>query len=82
MDRKLGQDTYFLAYPFGRYDQQSIQIAREAGYKIAMSVKRGGNAFFSNPLTLRRDQILEKDLKTFISRLKIFNHVSLKREKP
>jgi peptidoglycan/xylan/chitin deacetylase (PgdA/CDA1 family) len=82
MDRKLGQDTYFLAYPFGRYDQQSIQMAREAGYKMAMSVKRGGNAFFSNPLTLRRDQILEKDMQSFISRLKTFNHVSLKREKP
>lgn len=80
MDQKLGQDTYFLAYPFGRYDQQSIQIARDAGYKMAMSVKRGGNAFFANPLTLRRDQILEKDLQSFISRLKIFNHVSLKRE--
>jgi peptidoglycan/xylan/chitin deacetylase (PgdA/CDA1 family) len=81
IDKKLGQDTYFLAYPFGRYDQQSIQIAREAGYKIAMSVNRGGNAFFENPLTLHRDQVLEKDLQSFISRLKTFNHVSLKREK-
>jgi len=80
MDQKLGQDTYFLAYPFGRYDQQSIQIARDAGYKMAMSVKRGGNAFFANPLTLRRDQILEKDLESFISRLKTFNHVPLKGE--
>lgn len=78
MDQKLGQDTYFLAYPFGRYDQQSIQMARDAGYKMAMSVKRGGNAFFANPLTLRRDQILEKDLESFISRLKTFNHVFLK----
>ena len=80
LDQKLGQDTYFLAYPFGRYDQQSIQMAREAGYKMAMSVKRGGNAFFANPLTLRRDQILKKDLQSFISRLKTFNHVTLKGE--
>ena len=80
IDKKLRQDTYFLAYPFGYYDQQSIQIAREAGYKLAMSVKRGGNAFFANPLTLRRDQILKKDMKSFISRLKTFNNLSLKRE--
>jgi peptidoglycan/xylan/chitin deacetylase (PgdA/CDA1 family) len=80
LDQKLGQDTYFLAYPFGRYDQQSIQMAREAGYKMAMSVKRGGNAFFANPLTLRRDQILKKDLQSFISRLKTFSHVTLKGE--
>jgi len=78
IDQKLNQDTYFLAYPFGYYDQRSAQIAREAGYKIAMSVKRGGNPFFANPLTLRRDQILQKDMQTFISRLKTFNPLSLK----
>ena len=78
IDKKLGQDTYFLAYPFGYYDQRSIQIARDAGYQMAMSVKRGGNAFFANPLTLRRDQILERDMQTFISRLKTFNNLSLK----
>jgi peptidoglycan/xylan/chitin deacetylase (PgdA/CDA1 family) len=82
IDKKLSQDTYFLAYPFGYYDQQSIQIARDAGYKIAMSVKRGGNAFFANPLTLRRDQILERDMQSFISRLKTFNYLSLKARKP
>jgi peptidoglycan/xylan/chitin deacetylase (PgdA/CDA1 family) len=78
IDQKLSQDTYFLAYPFGFYDQRSIQAARHAGYKIAMSVKRGGNPFFANPLTLRRDQILEKDMQTFISRLKTFNPLTLK----
>ena len=78
IDRKLGQDTYFLAYPFGYYDQRSIQMAKEAGYKLAMSVKRGGNPFYANPFTLRRDQILEKDLQSFVSRLKTFNHLLLK----
>jgi peptidoglycan/xylan/chitin deacetylase (PgdA/CDA1 family) len=78
IDKKLGQNTYFLAYPFGFYDQRSILIAQQAGYKIAMSVKRGGNPFFANPLTLRRDQILEKDMQTFISRLKTFKPLVLK----
>jgi peptidoglycan/xylan/chitin deacetylase (PgdA/CDA1 family) len=78
IDKKLGQDTYFLAYPFGYYDQRSIQMAKEAGYKLAMSVKRGGNPFFANPLTLKRDQILEKDMQSFISRLKTFNPLLLK----
>jgi len=78
IDRKLGQDTYLLAYPFGYYDQRSISLAREAGYKIAMSVKRGGNPFFASPLTLKRDQILRRDMQTFLSRLKTFYHLSLK----
>ena len=78
IDQKLGQDTYIIAYPFGYYDQISIQMAKNAGYKMAMSVKRGGNPFFANPMALRRDQILERDMQTFISRLKTFNHISLK----
>lgn len=78
IDRKLKQDTFIFAYPYGRYDQMTSQIVREAGYKVAMSVRRGGNPFFANPLSLRRDQILKKDLGTFISRLIIFNKLSLK----
>ncbi|UCF83405.1 MAG: polysaccharide deacetylase family protein [Desulfobacteraceae bacterium] len=78
IDQKLRQNTCFLAYPFGYYDQRSVKIAREAGYKMAVSVKRGGNPFFANPLSLRRDQILERDKKIFISRLKTFNFMSLR----
>ena len=78
IDKKLGQDTCVLAYPYGYYDQRSINVARQAGYKIAMSVRRGGNAFFGNPLSLRRDQILEGDIEAFLSRLKTFHNLSLK----
>ena len=78
LDRKLAQDTDVFAYPFGYYDQRSINIARRAGYRMAMSVRRGGNPFFSNPLSLRRDQVLKRDMKTFVSRLRTFNHLSLK----
>jgi peptidoglycan/xylan/chitin deacetylase (PgdA/CDA1 family) len=78
IDQKLNQETYFLAYPYGYYDQRSIQMAKQAGYKIGVSVKRGANPFYANPLALRRDQILENDLQIFISRLKTFNPLILK----
>jgi len=78
IDKKLMQDTYIFAYPYGHYDQRSINVARQAGYKIAMSIRRGGNPFFVNPLCLRRDQILEGDMQTFLFRLKTFNNLSLK----
>jgi hypothetical protein len=42
-----------------------------------MSVKRGGNPFFANAFTLKRDQILERDMATFIKRLKTFNPIRL-----
>jgi len=78
LDKKLDQDTISLAYPYGKYDQSSIKTARKAGYKIAMSVQRGGNPFFADPLYLRRDQILQKDMQAFISRLKTFKPMPLK----
>jgi peptidoglycan/xylan/chitin deacetylase (PgdA/CDA1 family) len=78
IDNKLRQNTYILAYPYGKYDEQSVKAARSAGYQIAMSVKRGGNPFFAHPLYLRRDQILKKDMPAFISRLKIFKPMTLK----
>lgn len=77
IDKKLSQDTDILAYPYGRYDQRAIEYTRQAGYTIAMSVKRGGNPFFADPLTLRRDQILKREMQRFISRLKTFYHLQL-----
>ncbi|MGE5258311.1 MAG: hypothetical protein ACM3KE_16675, partial [Hyphomicrobiales bacterium] len=66
-----------LAYPYGNYDQNVVAVSKQAGYKLAMSVKRGGNPFFGNALTLKRDQILERDMPTFSKRLKIFTSLSL-----
>jgi len=77
LDRKLGQDTWLLAYPYGNYDPKVVASSQRAGYKLAMSVKRGGNPFFANPFTLKRDQILERDLPTFVKRLKTFNPLPL-----
>lgn len=73
IDKKLGQDTIIFAYPFGRYDQRVIDYSINAGYKMAVTVERGGNAFFSDPMILKRDQILSEDMQIFHSRLNILN---------
>lgn len=78
IDGKLGQDTLFISFPYGRYNRDVLRLAKKTGYKLAASVKRGGNPFFSDPYTLHRDQILKRDLSSFIARLKTFNRVSLK----
>lgn len=78
IDKKLRQDTYFFAYPFGRANQDAVLMARKAGYRLAVTVNRGGNPFFSNPYLLRRDQILKKDMATFQKRLKTFEFISLR----
>ncbi|MEJ2038702.1 MAG: polysaccharide deacetylase family protein [Desulfosarcinaceae bacterium] len=78
IDRELDQNTIFFAYPFGRSNEMSARIVRQAGYKLAVTVKRGGNAFFAHPYLLRRDQVLKRDLNTFKSRLMNFYPINLR----
>jgi peptidoglycan/xylan/chitin deacetylase (PgdA/CDA1 family) len=78
IDTKLGQDTIFLAFPYGRYNKQVLNSSKRFGYKAAVSVKRGSNPFFIDPLTLKRCQILSTDMKYFISMLKTFNKLQIK----
>lgn len=78
IDRELAQDTISLAFPYGRYNERVVATCHKVGYKIAVSVRRGSNPFFFNPLFLKRDQILARDMRTFISRLNTFHKLSLK----
>jgi peptidoglycan/xylan/chitin deacetylase (PgdA/CDA1 family) len=78
INRKLGQKTRYLSLPYGNYNDKVLRLCEQVGYKMALSVQRGGNPFFADPLFLRRDQVLERDMKNFISRLKTFRKLSLK----
>jgi len=78
IDHKLDQDTLIFSYPFGRRNQTVKSLSRQAGYKLAVTVDRGGNPFFADPFTIRRDQVLKRDMKLFISRLKTFQSYPLK----
>lgn len=78
LDEKLKQDTIYLAFPYGRYNERVLSISEQAGYRLGFSVRRGGNPFFADPLRLKRDQILKRDKETFAKRLKTFYEFSLK----
>jgi peptidoglycan/xylan/chitin deacetylase (PgdA/CDA1 family) len=78
IDRELGQDTIHFSFPYGMYNQRILRICEQEGYKIAVSVERGGNPFFADPLFLNRDQILKEDQDSFISVLETFNRLSLR----
>ncbi len=78
LDKKLSQNTIYLAFPYGRYNERVLAISQQVGYKLGFSVRRGGNPFFSDPLRLKRDQILKRDMEVFAKRLKTFYDFSLK----
>ena len=77
IDRKLEQDTIYLAFPYGSYDQRVLNICDQVGYRIGLSVEPGGNPFFADPLALKRNQILKRDLESFITKVKTFYEFSL-----
>ncbi len=78
LDDKLDQDTFIFSYPFGRLNQTVASLTRQAGYKIAVTVDRGGNPFFADPFLIKRDQVLKRDMDRFASRLKTFYQYPLK----
>jgi len=77
IDKKLKQDTLYIAYPYGSYNHRVMNICNRVGYKIALTVKKGGNPFFAESLALKRDQILTRDIEAFIIRIKTFQELSL-----
>jgi peptidoglycan/xylan/chitin deacetylase (PgdA/CDA1 family) len=73
LDDKLDQDTLYLAFPYGEFNQRLLGLCEESGYRLGFSVKPGGNAFFSHPLNLKREQILRKDMDHFVAKLRTFH---------
>lgn len=78
IDRKLKQKTTALSFPYGKYNQRVLPMVEQAGYRMAFSVTGGSNPFFADPLFLKRDQILARDMKRFVAKLKTFRRLSLK----
>ena len=79
IDKKLSQNTIYLAFPFGQYNQSLLNISDQVGYKLAFSMQPGSNPFFSDPLSLKRKMILKKDMKAFIAHLKTFHQSPLRK---
>jgi peptidoglycan/xylan/chitin deacetylase (PgdA/CDA1 family) len=78
LDDKLNQNTQYIAFPYGEFTPVLLKLCEEAGYRVGFSVRAGGNPFFSEPLTLKRDQILKKDMESFSVKLKTLQPLSLK----
>jgi peptidoglycan/xylan/chitin deacetylase (PgdA/CDA1 family) len=51
----------FFCYPYGEYDQESVQLVQAAGYLGACSNHPGANAKKMNPYLLKRTEIASTD---------------------
>jgi peptidoglycan/xylan/chitin deacetylase (PgdA/CDA1 family) len=59
LERKLRHRVPWLAYPFGAYDERVANVARRAGYLLAVTTNSGVLQSAQAPLELRRLRVLD-----------------------
>lgn len=70
LERRLPVQVRFYAYPYGDSNELVLDVLGRQHYELALTVNPGGNAFFAQPLMLRRTMIFgDQDLEAFKARL-------------
>lgn len=70
LERRLGKPVQHYAYPFGDANETVLDVLQRQPYQLAVTVNPGGNAFFAQPLMLRRTMIYgDYDLEDFRAKL-------------
>lgn len=72
LERRLGVAVRNYAFPYGDANDAVLAALARQRYQLAVTVRPGGNAFYAQPLMLRRTMIFgDFDLDTFKARLQI-----------
>jgi peptidoglycan/xylan/chitin deacetylase (PgdA/CDA1 family) len=72
IERHVAARVRNYAYPYGDSNDVLLQVLTQQQYRLAVTVNPGGNAFFAQPLMLRRTMIYgEHDLESFKAKLQI-----------
>ena len=75
LERRLapsGVKVRHYAYPFGDANDTVLEALQRNGYELGVTVNPGGNAFYAQPLMLRRTMIFgDHDLEAFKAKVQI-----------
>lgn len=72
LSRSLLYQTPYLAYPFGQYDEEGIELVKKAGFRLAYTTKPGYVTLNTNPYEIPRLGIEPYlPLEEFISKVKL-----------
>lgn len=58
LDTQLQQDTSVIAYPAGRYSQDTLALSEQAGYKLGLTTNNGLASLADGLLSLNRIRVL------------------------
>lgn len=74
LEQKLESESISFAYPYGSSNVRVMSAVGAADYRVAVTVKRGANTAFEDPLLLRRSMIFRgDDLNTFARNLVVWH---------
>jgi len=68
LEKLLGQDVAYLAYPFGHLDERVIDATRRAGYRAAFSTQPGFNRRDVDRFRIRRIDVYGTDTPAVLLR--------------
>lgn len=72
IEEKLNKKCQFLAWPWGKYNEEVIKMARECGYRGAVTTdEKGINTFGSSPMSVKRIDTCVGNKLFFPLRLKL-----------
>jgi peptidoglycan/xylan/chitin deacetylase (PgdA/CDA1 family) len=71
LKKKLGVDATSFAWPYGRYDEATIQLAAKAGFNMQFTIDFGATKAYEGANRVKRYIMMEDDspIQTFKSRL-------------
>jgi peptidoglycan/xylan/chitin deacetylase (PgdA/CDA1 family) len=76
LEKRLPVQVRHYALPFGDANEAVLGMLTRQRYTLAVTVNPGGNAFFAQPLMLRRTMIFgDHDLEAFKARLQISRRI-------
>ncbi|MDD2735351.1 MAG: polysaccharide deacetylase family protein [Desulfuromonadaceae bacterium] len=58
---KLGINSRFVAYPYGLFNNNVLEVMKRYDYKLGLTVIRGANGAFNHPYALNRSMIYNSE---------------------
>ncbi|NML16525.1 polysaccharide deacetylase family protein [Azohydromonas caseinilytica] len=72
LEKRLPVQVRHYALPYGDANEAVLEVLSRQRYRLAVTVNPGGNAFFAQPMLLRRTMIFgDHDLEDFKAKLQI-----------
>lgn len=74
IEERLEKRCLYLCWPWGNYNNEVLQLARDAGYEGFFTTERGINTRATDIVAIKRIDVKKGNTSWFVSRLFIYSH--------